>query len=137
MYFYFFYKNTKFLYTKALHVGCIPQDGEFLLIRGSEIVQPRAICENCGRMLNKKAADKYLAKRDLNKPLRDLMKISIHKVNKDYFDLAQGDEILLSKVPFSEIKAYVFTNFNPSAKIKPEFEELLFKKLNGINSIKK
>ncbi len=133
MFYYYIFKNNREIGWTILHENChkltvSDKNSDTLMIRGSQVFQPRAPCRKCGKLLDEKAANKFLEKRKLEKPLRDLTGVKIVKSHKK-FSLLCGSEPLLQNVEFLEIKNYVLTNFKPSSKIRKEFEELLFQKL--------
>lgn len=132
MYFYYIFLNNRQIDSIVLHTMCVDKylknELNKYLIRGAEVKQPRAKCVSCKKILDEKAATKYLKDRLDNKPLRELNGMKIMTCGKKY-SLFCGEEPLLDDVGFEEIKDYLYENLIPSSKIQKAFDELLFNKL--------
>ena len=131
MNYYYLFKNNKQAGWTILHAQCVkdyPLTPDTVMICGEAIKQPRTPCRSCGKLLDEVAAKKVLAKRALEKPLRDLEKMKIKKVGKNQYSLSCGKDVLKKDTELEEIKKYLLTEFKPDAKIKPQFEEKLFEK---------
>jgi hypothetical protein len=105
---------------------------DYLSVKGEKITQVRSKCDFCKEILNAKAAEAYLKKREEDKPLYELQRYKVLKVNKKYSLLLDFD-MLLSLQDENTIRDYLITTINPPKKLNKEFSMILDRKFNGIS----
>lgn len=134
MYFYLVYLSPQRFIKYTLHEKCsknaLKKYADKLIIKDVEIIQPRARCEYCKKILNEKLAAKWEKEFANKKPLRQLSSFKIKKFRKNY-SLFQNDELLLTDVSFSDLKNHIYDTLKPSKSIMSEFNDLFFVKLNA------
>lgn len=134
---FYFYRDNICSYDKLFHVECCAKYVQnltinYLVVRGEAITQVRAVCEFCNERLDEVATQKYLQKRELEAPVRELRAYKIVKYLKKYA-LMQGKSVLLINVDKDSIGKYLLETINPQDKIKKLFLKTMKVKLDGID----